>query len=438
MALPNIIGIKPPSLPVRARINVPGSKSITNRALILAALGSGRTVLKGALWSEDTQVLVDCLRILGFSIQVEPDSQVACNRTIVIQGLFGKVPPGGTREQPTELFVGNAGTAARFLTAMLCLGSGVYRLHGVPRMHERPQRALFEALRQLGYHIESVGDKLPALIYGAGPRPGHCKVSVAESSQFASALYLASKQGGWQVQTEGDNAEESLYVTMTIRMIAGFPGTGGDFVVEPDASSGSYFQAANILMNLPGHSQNAAKGVDGANLSDIQVAQWPQSGWQMDAAFANYWPLPDRMSRLRDLGDSIMTAMILAPLGSKVTRFDDLGRLRVQECERVAAMRMELIRCGARVEEAGDTLAIWPSRLQGAEINTYGDHRMAMCFATLGLVIPGMRILNPGCVKKTFPNFFQILAGVPPSGLGAVITDVQTDLPLSDVDLFAD
>jgi 3-phosphoshikimate 1-carboxyvinyltransferase len=440
MGLPDIISIHPPSRPVRAGISVPGSKSITNRALILAALASGRTVLKGALWSEDTQVMVDCLRLLGFGIQVEADALVACNRTIVIDGLAGRVPPGGTRENPMELFVGNAGTAARFLAATLCLGSGVYRLHGVPRMHERPQKALFEALRQLGYRIESTGDKLPALIHGAGPRPGSCSVSVKESSQFASALYLAAERGGWQVQTSGDNDEESRYVTMTTQMVGGFPRTGGDFVVEPDASSGSYFQAAHILMNLAGRSQDGSKGLENAVFSDIHVAQWPVSGWQMDAAFAKYWPLPDHVSRQRDLGDSIMTAMILAPFGfgSKTTRFEDLGRLRVQECERVAAMRTELTRCGARVEETGDTLTIWPSKMHGAEINTYGDHRMAMCFATLGLVVPGMRILEPVCVKKTFPNYFQILVCEPPNGLGATIMNARTGLILSEKDLFAE
>jgi 3-phosphoshikimate 1-carboxyvinyltransferase len=438
MGLPDVISIQPPSCPVRARISVPGSKSITNRALILAALASGRTVLRGALWSQDTQVMVDCLRLLGFYIQVDADSQVACNRTLVIDGLGGRVPPGGSPEKPLELFVGNAGTAARFLSAMLCLGSGVYRLHGVPRMHERPQEALFEALRQLGYRIDSTGNKLPALIHGAGPRPGRCSVSVAESSQFASALYLASEQGGWQVQTSGDNDEESRYVTMTTRMVESFPRTGGDYVVEPDGSSGSYFQAAHILMNLAGHSRNGSKGLNDGNSSDIQVAQWPDSGWQVDAAFAKYWPLPDRVSRQRDLGDSILTAMILAPFGSQVTRFEDLGRLRVQECERVAAMRTDLTRCGARVEETGDTLAIWPSALHGAEIDTYGDHRMAMCFATLGLVVPGMRILDPACVKKTFPNFFQILASAPPNGLGATIRNARTGRILTGEDLFAD
>ena len=170
MPLPDLIEIVPLDKPVRAEITVPGSKSITNRALILAALGEGETTLQGALWSEDTQVMVECLQELGFMVNVEPDPRkraIAPSRSMARAAL---VPPGGTAEQPLELFVGNAGTAARFLAALVCLGKGVYRLHGVPRMHERPQAALFQALRELGYRIESPNDKLPALIFGAGPR----------------------------------------------------------------------------------------------------------------------------------------------------------------------------------------------------------------------------------------------------------------------------
>ena len=150
MSLPDLIEIVPLDKPVRAEITVPGSKSITNRALILAALADGETTLQGALWSEDTQVMVECLQELGFMVNVAPDPHEACNRTITVYGAGGKFQRGGTLEQPLELFVGNAGTAARFLAAMVCLGEGVYRLHGVPRMHERPQAALFHALRELG------------------------------------------------------------------------------------------------------------------------------------------------------------------------------------------------------------------------------------------------------------------------------------------------
>lgn len=204
MPLPDLIEIVPLTQPVRADITVPGSKSITNRALVLAALAGGETTLQGALWSEDTQVMVDCLQELGFMVNVEQDANESCNRTITVYGLGGQVPRGGTEAQPLELFVGNAGTAARFLAAMVCLGDGVYRLHGVPRMHERPQSALFQSLRQLGYRIDATNDKLPALIHGAGPKPGaKCTVSIDASSQFASALLLSAGVGGWSIEVVG-------------------------------------------------------------------------------------------------------------------------------------------------------------------------------------------------------------------------------------------
>src|SRR5438093_7120722 len=184
MSLPDIIELVPLDKVVQAEITVPGSKSITNRALVLAVLASGETALMGALWSEDTQVMVEALRQLGFEIRVQTDANEFCNRNITVTGQGGRIPNGGTAEKPLEVFVGNAGTAARFLAALVCLGRGVYRLHGVPRMHERPQSALFAALRELGYEIESSNDRLPATIVGSGPRAGKCRVSITESSQF--------------------------------------------------------------------------------------------------------------------------------------------------------------------------------------------------------------------------------------------------------------
>jgi 3-phosphoshikimate 1-carboxyvinyltransferase len=143
------------------------------------------------------------------------------------------------------------------------------------------------------------------------------------------------------------------------------------------------------------------------------------------------------LSRARDLGDSIMTAIVLAPLSAGAIRFTDLGRLRLQECERVVALRTELTRCGAKVVEEGDTLTVYPSTLHGAVIETYDDHRMAMCFAILGLKIPGIKLNNPSCVKKTFPSFFQKLGAQPPSGLGATILDGKSGRALNQAELFA-
>src|SRR5207245_10324265 len=231
-------------------IRVPGSKSSTNRAVILAAVAGGETILRGALWSEDTQVMVEALKKLGFELRVEPEPDEYCNRKITVKGLGGRIPNTGTADKPLDIFVGNAGTAARFLAPLVCLGSGVYRLLGTPRMNERPQAALFVALRELGYRIESRNDKLPALIYGSGQRAGRCRVSIEESSQFASGLLLCAKCGSWSVEVTAENAEESPYVVMTSKLVEAFPTAGGTFQIEPDASSGSYFWGAGWLLRV--------------------------------------------------------------------------------------------------------------------------------------------------------------------------------------------
>jgi len=434
MPLPNLIEIVPLEKPVRAEITVPGSKSITNRALILAALAEGEVTLEGALWSEDTQIMVECLQELGFMVDVRPDPNEFSNRTITVYGKGGDIPPGGTEAQPVELFVGNAGTAARFLAAFVCLGKGVYKLHGVPRMNERPKKALFQALRELGYRVDSPTDKLPAIIHGSGPKPGaKCTVDIEESSQFASALLLCAKVGGWNVEVVGENAEESPYVAMTSKLINAFPNLGGKFQIEPDASSGSYFWGAAYLFGRTGLT------------NEIKVHDWAftESQWQLDSQFRVWVGLGQnvgmkaRISRLNELADSIMTAIVLAPFAGQPIKFVDLGRLRMQECERVVALHTELEECGAKVIEEGDTLTVYPSTLHGAEIETYNDHRMAMCFAILGLKVPGIKLKNPACVKKTFPNFFQKLAAAPPHGLGATILDAS-GRKLAHDELFAE
>ncbi|MGE0576940.1 MAG: 3-phosphoshikimate 1-carboxyvinyltransferase [Reyranella sp.] len=420
--LPDLIEIVPPRRRRETTVVLPGSKSITNRALILAALATRSVMLRGALWSEDTQAMVECLERLGFPSRVEPDPAEPANRTITIEGRGGTIPNAGTPGHPLELFVENAGTAARFLPPMLCLGHGSYRVSGIARMHERPQAALIGALRQLGYRIDTPNDRLPAIVHGTGPRPGAaCTVSVAESSQFASALLLSARIGSWQVAITGANEDELPYVDMTRRLIEEFPWGGGTYDIEADASGASYFWGADWLLRDDG--------------SHVTVEPTPRSGMQADQKFlelvaqASWRP---SYSRRTDLADSIMTAIVLAPFASTATQFTDLGRLRVQECERVKALHTELAKCGARVEESGDTLVIRPGALHGAEIETYNDHRVAMCFGMLGLRVPGMRLRRPACVRKTFPNFFAKLGE-----LGAVIRDPASGAALSGDALLA-
>jgi 3-phosphoshikimate 1-carboxyvinyltransferase len=293
-------------------------------------------------------------------------------------------------------------------------------------MHERPQAGLFQALRQLGYRVDSPNDRLPATIHGTAPRKNaSCSVSTEESSQFASALVLCAQRALWHIAAADKAAGQESYLEMTHKLIRSFPGHGGEFHVEPDASSAGYFLAAQWLMQPP---------------SAITVTAFPHSDWQVDAAFPRFLPLPATLSRQSQLGDSILTAMVLAPFAAHPVKFTHLERLRLQECERVAAMRDNLSKCGVKVVEQGQCLEVFPTpgNLHGAEIETFQDHRIAMCFAILGLKVPGIAIKNPTCVKKTFPNFFQKLAAPPPTGLGATILEAFCRQPLAGQALLAD
>lgn len=423
MGLPEIISIDRIDHLPKANIVVPGSKSITNRALIAAALSPRNILLEGALWSEDTQIMIACLRALGFSIEVQKKDQES-NRAIHIRGKGGFVPSGGSRDSPLELFVGNSGTAARFLMAMLCLGQGHYRLIGTERMHNRPQIGLIDALKNLGYELESSEGRLPIRICGGGKRRAKSAVDLSESSQFASALLLSATAGKWEIAISKSNP----YVDMTMKLIGKFRGDLSRFAIEPDASSGTYFWGVNALM----------EPISPSDSESVIVKNWPQTGWQIDQDFPKYLRSNAPISRENDLGDGIMTAIVLATKGAVARRFLDLGRLRLQECERVKALRTELVRCGIEVHELGDSLIVKPGNLQSATIQTYEDHRIAMCFSMLALSCGLLKISNPSCVKKTFPNFFAKLSAPPPSGLGATIRDAKTGEALCEKNLIAE
>ena len=299
-------------------------------------------------------------------------------------------------------------------------------------------------LRELGYRVESENgnDKLPVKIWGkaeSGKRKAEtsCKVSIEESSQFASALLLCAKIGNWEVEVVGENAEESPYVAMTLKLMKAF-----GWLIYKELSLDAL---SNVFENPKLELQQKHKELLKlrSQQNQILVKEWPDSDLQIDSDFAIFVRAKNggisiEISRSKDLGDSIMTAITLAPFNTQPVKFTSLGRLRVQETERVVALRTELTKCGAKVVEEGDTLTVWPSPLHGAEIETYNDHRMAMCFAILGLKVPGIKIKNPACVKKTFPNFFQKLAAQPPHGLGATIIDAKSGRKLTHEELFAE
>ncbi|MSR65286.1 MAG: 3-phosphoshikimate 1-carboxyvinyltransferase [Verrucomicrobiae bacterium] len=402
ITLPDILEIKPLKQPPHATITVPGSKSITNRALILAALADGKCTLRGALWADDTQVMVDSLQRLGFEVNVSPDPAEECNRIIEVIGCGGKIPA-----KKADLFVGNAGTAARFITAFVCLAHGEYKISGDPRMHERPMADLFEPLKSLGVDLDETGNHLPVTIHANGMRGGTVSVSARRSSQFASALMLISRWATLDIVVSEPD-EQHGYIEMTRRMIEEFQ---PDYLIEPDLSSASYFLAINVVTG-----------------GQVVVAGWPRNSLQIDGRFPLYVPPPRIVSRLSDLGDSVMTLAICALFFKQPMQLTRAERMRVQECDRLHAMVNELGKVGVCIKEHQDGFTVFPGylgELHGADIETYNDHRMAMCFSVLGLKIPGIRIKNPSCVSKTFPNFFDKL-----KQLGAELVDVKTGRPI--------
>jgi 3-phosphoshikimate 1-carboxyvinyltransferase len=272
---------------------------------------------------------------------------------------------------------------------LVTLGHGKYTITGDARMNDRPMGELFKALKELGADVEARLNCLPATIRGRGVRGGKVTVSVLSTTQFVSALLLIASRAGLAVNVaEGD--EPHGYIEMTRRMLSEFR---PEYAIEPDLSSASYFVAVQFVTG-----------------GRVTVAGWPEDSLQIDGQFPKFLPPPAKVSRLRELGDGVLTLAICALFGQQPLEVVEAWQLREQECDRLQTMVRELKRIGARAEEKSDGFTVWPATdLHGADIETYNDHRMAMCFSVLGLKVPGIRIKNPSCVNKTFPNFFDKL-----------------------------
>ena len=428
--LPECLTIEPLTRPVNACVRVPGSKSLTNRALVLAALCSCRqeTHLFDCLRSEDTEVMIGALRQLGFDIETawdSPDPEVtvfAADRPLI---------PAAS----ADLFVANSGTTMRFLTALLGLGCGRYRLDGVPRMRQRPLADLLAALRQLGIDARSESDNgcPPVVIQGGVWKGGHVRIRSDVSSQFLSGLLLAAPfaPADTVLEVEGPLVSEP-YVTMTLRLlrqwglhveppsagcfrIAGRqqpdPGRPREYEIEPDASAASYFFAAAAIsggrVTVNGLPEDSLQG-------DIRFADvLADIGCRVERCSAGI-TVHGRHLRgidvdMNDISDTVMTLAAVACFADGPTTIRNVGHIRHKETDRLAALATELRRIGAGVEEWADGLTITPAPLHGAAIETYNDHRMAMSLALVGLRVPGIIIKNPGCVAKTYPGFFADL-----------------------------
>jgi 3-phosphoshikimate 1-carboxyvinyltransferase len=419
---PERIEITPLPQPANARVRVPGSKSLTNRALIIAALAQGKSLLTGALDSEDTRVMVDGLQKLGF--EVEHDRE---NATIEIMGRGGKIPAA-----EADLFVANSGTTLRFLTALVSVGRGTYRLDGTPRMRERPVDDLLLALNRLGADARSeLGTGCPPVIVKADRLDGgYVTVRGDVSSQFLSGLLMAlpASLGATMVEITGTLVSQP-YIAMTLGVMEEFGATpsnqkfrrfnvlpqpyrGRTYAIEPDASAASYFYAAAAVtggtVTVEGLGTDSLQGDVG--FVDLLEHMGCQVERKRDSITVTGGPLRGIDVDMNAISDTVMTLGAVALFATGMTRIRNVGHIRHKETDRIGALAAELRKLGATVEEQPDGLwIIPPDRIKPAEIATYNDHRMAMSLALVGLREPGVVILDPGCVAKTYPRFWEDL-----------------------------
>ncbi len=427
----------PPLAGAQGRVVLPGSKSISNRVLLLSALCRGRTTLHDLLDSDDTRVMLAALRQLGCGVQQD-------GTTVVIDGIDGKLPA-----TPLKFFMGNAGTAMRPLTAALAIAGGDFELSGVPRMHERPIGDLVDALRPLGCTIDYLGNEgYPPLRVGrpALKLDAPIRVRGDVSSQFLTALLIALPLVASKdivVEVIGDLISKP-YIEITLNLLARYgiqvrrdgwqrftiPGgsryqSPGTVHVEADASSASYFIALGAIaartgapVRIEGVGESSIQGdirfVEAARLMGAQVSGGPN--WL--EITRGSWPLKSIDLDCNHIPDAAMTLAVMALYADGPSTLRNIASWRVKETDRIAAMATELRKLGATVEEGPDYIRVQPlplaSQLRAAAIHTYDDHRVAMCFslAAFNPARQPVRILDPKCVAKTFPDYFEALFSV--------------------------
>ena len=414
-----------PSGPVEAEIRPPGSKSITNRALICAALADGRSILDGALDCQDTRVLIDALGTLG--IEVHHDR---ANCSIRVDGRGGQIPASGA-----DLYVANSGTSVRFLTSMITLGRGAFRLAGTPRMHQRPIQDLLDALEQLGADATSeTGSGCPPVVVRAdGLKGGSASVAGEISSQFLSGLLMASPLANRPVilDVHGELVSKP-YVEMTLAVMRAFGVSvdAGDLTrfvipspvayrprrydIEPDASAASYFFAAAAVtggrVTVQGLSRRSLQG-------DVGFCEClARMGCEVHYGEDSITVIGKRLTGIdvdmNAISDTVQTLGAVALFADGPTTVTGVAHIRHKETDRIGDLATELRKLGAKVDERRDGLSITPGTLHGATIDTYDDHRMAMSLAVAGLALEGVAIRDPGCTAKTYPQFFDDLTKV--------------------------
>lgn len=420
----DIYRVKKLQHPVNLEVEVPGSKSITNRALFLAALSGGSTRLKGVLFSEDSRYFLSSLQALGFEVDIDEKK-----REVVVKGCGGNIP-----KKEAEIYVGSAGTAARFLTAMLALSEGSYTIQASEQMKRRPMKPLFEALEQMGaefHYLEKEGF-LPVKVRGIRTGLKEAFLDISRSTQFLSALLMMAPVLGedFRIHITSEKKDGS-YIRITRRMMeqfgvkSSFDGSdylieGGqsyeraEYQIEPDVSAACYFYGMAALTGGRAvvkevHSdsmQGDRKFLEVLEKLGCQVRD-TVSGIEVKGTEDGRYP--GITIDMNDFSDQTMTLAALAVFADSKTTIKNIGHIRLQESDRLSAIAGELKRMEIEVEEGEDYLVITPGEPKPSNVRTYEDHRMAMAFSLIGLRSEGIVIENPLCCRKTFEEYFTVL-----------------------------
>jgi 3-phosphoshikimate 1-carboxyvinyltransferase len=406
-------------------VEVPGSKSITNRALMLAALSDGICTLNGVLFSDDSRAFLSCLVALGFEVTIEEEK-----KRVTIHGLAGEIP-----NRNAEINVRSAGTAARFLTAMLAFAGGHYTLNSSEQMKKRPMEPLLSVLRNIGVSINCLEEEghFPFELCSTGVNIEEIAMDTNISSQFVSALLMAGVllPNGLKVQMLGERIA-GAYIRITLSMMEQFGITvvqNGNvcnvpnnnhyhintYNIEPDVSGACYFYAMAPLLGTSVIVKNVHFSSIQGDIQFLSVLE--QFGCTLEDTDSGIRVVGMKDGQysgitldMNNFSDQTMTLAVLAPFANSPTTIMNVAHIRLQESDRINAIVQELTRLGIQCEELGEGgLRIYPGVIQPETIETYEDHRMAMAFALIGLRIDGIKISNPKCCAKTFENYFELL-----------------------------
>lgn len=422
--------VKKLNQPLDIRVTVPGSKSMTNRALLMAALSEGKAKLHGILFSDDSRHFLDALKALGFEVVY---SEKDCSASVV--GCGGTIP-----NKTGSIYVGSAGTAARFLTAMLALSDGEYEILASEQMEKRPMLPLFEALISMGAEFTYLKEEghLPVRVKGSGAQVTEVSIDISKSTQFLSALLMTAPmlKNGLDIHITSEKTD-GAYIRITRNMMGKFgceavydghdyhiaggqKYKSGDYVVEPDVSAACYFYAMAAVTGGSAVVNNVHPGLMQGDMKFLDVLKNMGCSVEDTAegirVTGNSSGLKGIDVDMNDFSDQTMTLSAIAPFAKSETHIRNVAHISLQESDRMAAILHNLDSLGICCEREGDGLVIYPGTCKPCEIETYEDHRMAMAFSLPGLLVDGIVIKNPMCCKKTFEGYFEILDEIVKTG----------------------